>query len=155
MININIPNRKLTLYEVIKVSNTDRELLLDLYNRLVDDYDNGKAFSQHEEDRLVLDRVINTLTYRDDYITIFCDTEKCLLVFLNDRGDTKVLNFDDNFYSIEEDILAYDELIKKTYLPSEEQKEYLGKFVKYCEEQVKGSGYELNHDYLDHYGIKY
>lgn len=133
----------------------DKELLQDLYERLVANYNDNKKFKQHEEDRLVLDRVINTLVWRDDFITIFCDYEKCLIVFVNDRGDSKTLSFDDNFYSIEENILVYDELIKKTYLPIDEQKQYLGEFVKYCEEEIKGSGYELNYEYLDHYGIKY
>lgn len=32
MININIPNRKLTLYEVIKVSNTDRDIADNIYD---------------------------------------------------------------------------------------------------------------------------
>lgn len=133
----------------------DKELLQDLYNRLVDDYNENKAFKQHEEDRLVVDRVINTIIWEDDFITIFCDQNKCLLVFINDRGNSKVLSFDDNFYSIEDDILAYDELIKKTYLPVEEQKKYLGEFYHYCEEECKQGGYELNNKYLDHYGIQF
>ena len=133
----------------------DKELLQDLYERLVANYNDNKKFNQHEEDRLVLDRVINTLVWRDDFITIFCDYEKCLIVFINDRGDSKVLSFDDNFYSIEDNILAYDELIKKTYLPIEEQKKYLGEFYHYCEEECKQGGYELNNEYLDHYGIQF
>lgn len=135
--------------------NETRQELLDLYNRLVANYNDNKAFKQQEEDRLVVDRVINTLIWEDDFITIFCDRNKCLLVFINDRGNSKVLSFDDNFYSIEDNILAYDELIKKTYLPIEEQKQYLGEFVKYCEDEIKGSGYELNYEYLDHYGIQF
>lgn len=134
--------------------NETKQELLDLYNRLVDNYNNDKKFEQHEEDRLVVDRVIDTLIWEDDFITIFCDQNKCLLVFINDRGDSKVLSFDDNFYSIEDNILAYDELIKKTYLPIEEQKKYLGEFYRYCEEECKQSGCELNNEYLDHYGIQ-
>lgn len=129
--------------------------LNDLYERLVANYNDDKAFNQCEEDRIALSRVINAIQYEDDCITIFCDDEKCLIVFVNDRGDSKTLSFDDNFYSIEDNILAYDELIKKTYLPIDEQKKYLGDFVKFCEEEIKGSGYELNYEYLDHYGIKY
>lgn len=134
--------------------NNTREELLDLHNRLVDDYNGNKAFCQQEEDRLVIDKVITTLVWEDDFITIFCDQNKCLIVFINDRGDSKVLSFDDNFYSIEENILAYDELIKKTYLPIEEQKTYLGKFYRYCEEECKQGGYELDNEYLNHYGIQ-
>lgn len=132
----------------------DKELLQDLYERLVANYNDNKKFEQHEEDRLVLDRVINTLVWRDDFITIFCDYEKCLIVFVNDRGDSKVLSFDDNFYTIEDNIVAYDELIKKTYLPIDEQKTYLGEFVRYCEDEIKGSGYELNFEYLKHCGVE-
>ena len=85
--------------------NETRQELLDLYNRLVANYNDNKKFEQHEEDRLVVDRVINTIIWEDDFITIFCDRNKCLLVFINDRGNSKVLSFDDNFYSIEDDIL--------------------------------------------------
>ena len=93
------------------------------------------------------------LIYRDSYISIFNDDEKYLAIFVNDRGQAKVLNYDDNFYSIEEDIIVYNELIKHATSDLQEQQEYLGKFIKYVKREVKKSNAELNIDYLEHYGF--
>lgn len=41
------------------------ELLIDLHNRLVENYNNNTPFEQTEEDRLVLDYIIEELTERN------------------------------------------------------------------------------------------
>lgn len=132
----------------------DKELLQDLYNRLVDDYNENKAFKQREEDRLVVRHLLDTIVYVDSYITILCDYDKCLIIFVNHYGQTQVLNFDDNFYSIEENILAYNDLIKKATDDEQEQQEFLGNFIKFCENEMKECNEELNYEYLEHNDIK-
>lgn len=131
----------------------DRILLNDLLNRLIDDYNNGITFKQHEEDRLVLRRLADTMLYSDDYISVFNDSEKCLLIFVNDRGFTKVLNYDDNFYSVEDNLIAYNELIMHATSDKNEQKDYLNRYRQFIEEETKESGYELNFEYLWHCGV--
>lgn len=91
------------------------------------------------------------MVYRDTYITLFNDEEKCLAVFVNDRGQTKVINYDDNFYSVEDDILAYDELIRHATSDEKEQQEYLHKFIDFVRSFV---GDKLNTEFLRDRGIK-
>lgn len=91
------------------------------------------------------------MVYRDTFITLFNDEEKCLAVFVNDRGQTKVINYDDNFYSVEDDILAYDELIKHATSDKQEQQEYLHKFIDFIRGLV---GNDLNTEFLEARGIK-
>lgn len=40
-----------------------QELLEDLHNRLVENYNNGQPFEQYEEDRLTIQNVIDLLDY--------------------------------------------------------------------------------------------
>ena len=49
------------MMEKMKLDNIDLPHLIDLYNRLVDNYNNGTEFEQYEEDRLVLRNVIDFL----------------------------------------------------------------------------------------------
>lgn len=98
-------------------------------------------------------QVNDTLLYRDSYISLFFDDEKYLAIFVNDRGQTKVLNIDDNFYCVEEDIIAYSELIKHATDDENEQKEYLKAFINYTKSELEKGKQELNIDYLEHYGF--
>lgn len=95
----------------------------------------------------------NALIYRDAYISVFFDDAKLLAIFVNDRGQTKVLNIDDNFYCVEEDIIAYKELLEHTYADDEERVNYLGTFINYTIEAVKKGGQDLNYEYLWHAGV--
>jgi len=98
-------------------------------------------------------QVNNTLLYRDSFISMFFDDEKYLAIFVNDRGLTKVISVDDNFYSIEEDIIAYRDLIAHSLATEEEQKEYLRAFASYCEQSLYDMGQELNYEYLNSKGV--
>ena len=98
-------------------------------------------------------QVNDTLLYRDYCISVFNDDEKCLLIFVNDRGNTKVLNYDDNFYCIEDNIITYYELLKNTLDNEDEHKEYLEPFIAYIKKEIEGYNQELNIDYLEHYGF--
>lgn len=98
---------------------------------------------------------MNNLIYRDSYITIFNDEEKCLVVFLNDRGQTKVINYDDNMYSYMDDIDAYDTLIRHATDDEQEQQKYLGKFIKYLAREVAKCNEEIDYEYLKERGYKW
>lgn len=94
----------------------------------------------------------NALIYRDAYISVFFDDKKLLAIFVNDRGQTKVLNVDDNFYCVEDNIVAYKELIEHT-ADDEEQTNFLGTFINYTIDEVRKGGQDLNYEYLWHVGI--
>ena len=94
---------------------SERELLQDIYHRLVDDYNGNEAFTQKEEDRYTLLHAIGVIDYRDDFITIFNDDEKCLLVFITDNGKSKVINYDDNFFYVEILLDTYLEMIEASF----------------------------------------
>ena len=55
------------------------------------------------------------LLYKDTFITLFNDDEKCLVVFLTDNGHAKAINYDDNFYYVEYLIDTYLEMIIKSF----------------------------------------
>ena len=104
-------------------------------------------------------RVNDTLVWQDQFVSVFIDSDKCLVIFVNDKSNTKVLNFDSNFYCIEEDILAYEELLRDslTYggeLEEDTYKEFLRDFIKDTEEQVKDTTQEIAWEYLEFYGIR-
>lgn len=98
-------------------------------------------------------QVNDTILYRDYCVSLFNDEEKMLLIFVNDRGNTKVLNYDDNFYSVEDNIIAYYEVLKNTITDEEEQRGYLEAFIDYVKSELKKNNEELNAEYLEHYGI--
>ena len=89
------------------------------------------------------------LDYRDTYISVFFDSEKLFVIFVNDRGHTKVLNIDDNFYCVEENILAYKDLIEDATDNVEEQRDYLGTFINYVMKHES----DLDFEYLWHCGV--
>ena len=95
------------------------------------------------------------LMYRDFYISLFNDEQKCLAVFVNDRGLTKVVNWDDNFYSYLDDIDAYNTLIKHATDDDEEQQQYLGKFIKYLARELAKGEQEIDYEYLKERGYKW
>ena len=45
----------------IELSKLDLDVLLDLEKRLIDDYNDEKPFEQHEEDRLVIGKIIDKM----------------------------------------------------------------------------------------------
>lgn len=92
------------------------------------------------------------LLYRDFYITLFNDNQKYLAVFVNDRGLTKVINYDDNFYSYIDDIEAYDTLIKHATDDEQEQQKYLGKFIKYIARELRKGDTQIDYDDLKERG---
>ena len=94
------------------------------------------------------------LIYRDPFITMFHDDEKYMVVFVNDRGECAALSYDDNFYCVEEEIIAYVDLINRSFngWKSEEKDECIRKFIKHIEKKIKPE--QLNWEYLEHCGIK-
>ena len=55
------------------------------------------------------------LDYKDYVITIFNDFDKCMLVFLTDNGHTKSVDYDSNFFYVEELIDTYYEMAVKSF----------------------------------------
>ena len=98
-------------------------------------------------------QVIDTLLYRDCYMSLFFDDEKYLAIFVNDRGLTKVLSTDDNFYSVEDDIIAYRDLIAHSSADTDEQKEYLRAFINYTQKELDKANQTLNWEWLESRGI--
>ena len=88
------------------------------------------------------------LVYSDIYITQFVDTEKCLTIFVNDRGQTQVINVDSNFYSAEDNVVAYYMLIKHATDDADEQKEFLGRYLAFVESEIKDTDTQISYDYL-------
>ena len=50
--------------------------------------------------------------YSDMHVVVFVDVEKGAIIMANDKGKSEVINFEDNFYSVEEDIVVYDKLLQ-------------------------------------------
>ena len=88
--------------------------------------------------------------WRDFFVTIWCDTEKCYSVYLNDKGLTKTINIDSNFYSPEDDIIAYKEMIDTSSAQGKDKSKFLKRFIDY----VKSMGHDLNVEYLKKQGIE-
>ena len=96
-----------------------------------------------------------------DYcVSCFVDFNKCLLVFVNDRSETKVINFDSNFYSVEDNIIAYELLLRHSLgikgRPKEDERKeyerYLRAYVRHIKRQIPKDE-ELNIEYLEHSGV--
>ncbi len=87
--------------------------------------------------------------YADLCVSVFADMDKCLLVFVNDKGTCKVINFDSNFYSVENDIIAYIDLINDSLDNDiKETKPFIVKWLKHLKKQGIE---EVNNDYLETY----
>lgn len=97
------------------------------------------------------DKVDNTLIYRDIFVSMFVDTDKCLLVLVNRQGDTKVRDIDSNYYCIEDDIADYYELLTNMTSNEKEVKEYLEAFIKHISKDCED--FELNKEYLKTRGV--
>lgn len=55
------------------------------------------------------------LDYKDTFITIFNDSDKLCVVFLNDKGKTQAINYDDNFFYVEYLIDTYYDFIVDSF----------------------------------------
>ena len=85
------------------------------------------------------------LLFKDTFITLFNDSDKCMVVFLTDNGQTKAINYDDNFFYVECLIDTYHEMIIKSFkgwrnraltkCDKEEIKAHLKKFIKFLKRQ--------------------
>ena len=100
------------------------------------------------------------LDWQDAFVSCFVDYNKYLVVFVSDCGMTEVLNFDSNFYTIEEDIVAYDNMLRHSSLfdrqGNADQKEYmryLRRYVRHVKRKIPEDE-ELNLEYLRFMGIK-
>ena len=96
--------------------------------------------------------------YRNVYVTHYFDDEKLLSLYVNDKGHTKVIGVDDNFYTVEEDVIAYiDILMDAVDNDKTEAFDYIVDFLRH----LKNTGVEeLNKEYLesfdhpiDEYGV--
>ena len=107
----------------------------------------------------------DSLVYRDIFVSVFVDSEKCLVIYVNDKGNTRVVNYDDNFYSVEEDIVAYDEMLRDSLkddttndireVDREDYLRLLGNYIKSVEKELETSDCEgLNWEYLESRGIR-
>lgn len=83
------------------------------------------------------------LEYRDMFVSLFHDEEKLTMVFLNDRGETKSICYDDNFFYVESLLEEYYNMILSSFKgwrdreldqqDLEELKEYLVAFYKWLD----------------------
>lgn len=105
------------------------------------------------------------LVYRDVFVSVFIDSEKYLVVYVNDKGNTRVVNYDDNFYSVEDDIIAYDEMLRDSLkddttndvreVDKEDYLRLLSDYIKSVEKELETSDLEgLNWEYLESRGIR-
>lgn len=87
------------------------------------------------------------LDYKDTFITIFNDDDKCFLVFITDTGKSKVISYDDNFFYVEYLLDIYLEMIEASFKgwkhkrltqnDYEEIKACLGKYYKHLKRQCE------------------
>lgn len=86
------------------------------------------------------------LDYRDYYISVFHDNEKYLMIFVNDEGATQVINYDSNFFTIENLIDAFYNLINESFrgLQTKELKNSVKRYYKHLLKQ----GAEIEKDYI-------
>ena len=98
-------------------------------------------------------QVNDTIMYRDWFVSMFNDNQKLLIIFVNDIGDTKVISYDSNFYCIEDNIIAYREVLFKSIEDNEERNEFLKAFIDFVKQEIKDSDDELNIEYLEYNGF--
>lgn len=85
------------------------------------------------------------LDYRDCNVSVFHDDEKCLMLFVNDLGQSKAICYDSNFFYVEELLDAYFEAIEQSFKgwknkelsddDYDEIKGYLRKYYKHLKRQ--------------------
>lgn len=101
------------------------------------------------------------LDYKDYIVSVFVDNDKCLSVFVNDRGETRVINFEDWAVCNEDYVIAYNDLLVDSfkgcrgYISDQDKDEMAGmlqKYFKHIKKQV-GNDYEWDYDYLERYGV--
>lgn len=87
------------------------------------------------------------LDFKDDTITIFNDDDKLILVFVNDRGNSEVVSYDDNFFYVEYLLDTYLDLLEKSFRgwrnreldqnDYEEIKVYLKRYYRHLKRQTE------------------
>lgn len=97
-------------------------------------------------------KVNDTLIYRDMFVSVFIDTEKCLMIMVNVYMQTKVRNIDSNYACIEDDIADYYELLNRC-ISGRQLTNYLNKFIHFVCRQNNTRFKELNKNYLQTRGI--
>ena len=106
----------------------------------------------------------DSLQYSDTFVSVFVDTNKGLGVFVNDKKHAKVVDFESNFYSIEEDIEIYEEMLRDSLLDEDtndirevDKEDYIECLNSYIDFVLKAnddmSEDELNWEYLESRGI--
>lgn len=105
-------------------------------------------------------RVDEHLIWRDECVSVLYDEYRAMSVYLNAKGDTKVVNYDDNFYSIYEDIEAYEYMLafyfdKEGLVSEDDRPDYQRYLDDFIYDQIIKEGIELDFDYLKERGINY
>ena len=100
------------------------------------------------------------LEYKDMWVTIFGDLDKGLSIFVNDKGMSEVINYESNFFSVEDCIVAYDKLLTDSLsyhgeIRDIDMKDYKKALKKYVRHIIKAMGGDvLDYDYLEYMGVK-
>ena len=103
------------------------------------------------------------IDYTDLFVTIFVDYDKTLLVFVNDTGDTKAVNFDDNFFYVESLIDTYFDMISKSFdkwyggdveKGNKEKRKHLAKYVRHIQKQARIDLQQCDDDVKKLLGVK-
>ena len=98
-------------------------------------------------------RVDNHLIWRDACISVFADEDKCCVVFINDKRQSKVLCYDDNFYTFYDSIETYCELLFDSLEKKDE--EYQEMVDEFIYDQLVKDGCDIDFEYLKERGVNY
>lgn len=85
----------------------------------------------------------NTREYSDTFVTVFNDLDKMFVLFVNDKGHTKVVNVDSNFFYVESLVETYYDMLFDSFCnwgiedSKKERKEYVKKFIKHLERKCE------------------
>lgn len=115
------PGQKLELFDIITIFEVEEEdehgiicPILKPIDYFYKDRDDIVQLAKERIDYIQRTRTPTT-QYRDTFVTLFHDEEKMALVFLNDRGKTKSISYDDNFFYVESLVEEYYEMLLDSF----------------------------------------
>lgn len=84
--------------------------------------------------------------YENEIINLVCDLDNCLLYFITFTGKVKVINFDNNFYTAQDDYDTYcailGDMVDDNDISEKDYSDFVNDFSKWLKEQVKGTSDE-------------
>ena len=81
--------------------------------------------------------------YKDEIINVLSDLDNCLLYFISFTGKVRVVNFDSNFYTAQDDYDTYcgllNDMVADNDISEQDYSKYEKRFSKWLKRQVKGT----------------